>query len=84
MNKTCFVYILHCADNTLYTGWTTDIESRIEAHRRGTGAKYTRGRSPITLVYTEELPDKKSAMQRECAIKKLTRQKKLALIKGQT
>lgn len=75
-----YVYILRCADDTLYTGWTTDIETRIEAHNTGTGAKYTRGRGPVTLAYQEELPDKKSAMQREWGIKRLTRQEKLALI----
>jgi len=74
-----YVYILRCADNTLYTGWTTDLESRIEAHNKGTGAKYTRGRGPVELVYTEELESKTAAMQREWAIKQLSREKKLAL-----
>ena len=73
------VYILRCADNTLYTGWTTDLESRIEAHSKGVGAKYTRGRGPVELVYTEELESKTAAMQREWAIKQLSREKKLAL-----
>ena len=74
-----YVYILRCADDTLYTGWTTDIEARIEAHNAGTGAKYTRGRGPVTLVYKEELPNKSAATKREYAIKQLTRQEKLAL-----
>ena len=77
-----YVYILRCADNTLYTGWTTDLDARIEAHSAGTGAKYTRGRGPVQLAYSEELPSKPEAMQREYAIKKLTRVEKLALMKG--
>jgi len=75
-----YVYILRCADGTLYTGWTTDLKARVEAHDRGQGAKYTRGRGPVELVYKEELPDKPAALQREWAIKQLTRQEKLALI----
>ena len=75
-----YVYILRCADDTLYTGWTTDLETRLEAHNTGRGAKYTRGRGPVELVYKEALPDKIAAMQREWAIKQLTRQEKLALI----
>ncbi|MCL2563522.1 MAG: GIY-YIG nuclease family protein [Oscillospiraceae bacterium] len=77
-----YVYILRCADDTLYTGWTTDIEARTEAHNTGAGAKYTRGRGPVELAYQEELADKSAAMRRECAIKKLTRQEKLALIRN--
>jgi len=76
----CFVYILRCADDSLYTGWTTDLEARVIAHSRGTGAKYTRARGPVELVYRESLPDKQTAMRRECAIKKMTRAAKLALI----
>lgn len=75
-----FVYILECADGTLYTGWTTDVEARLETHNSGQGAKYTRPRLPVRLVYHEELPDKSSALKREAAIKKLSRAKKLALI----
>ena len=75
-----YVYILRCADGTLYTGWTTDIKARVEAHNAGTGAKYTRGRVPVTLVYQENLPDKQSAMRREWTMKQLTRQEKLVLI----
>jgi len=76
----CFVYILRCADGTLYTGWTTDLKARVEAHNRGQGAKYTRGRGPVELVYHEELPNKSAAMQREWAMKRLSRKQKLALI----
>ena len=79
-NTSCFAYILRCADRTLYTGWTTDLESRIEAHNNGTGAKYTRGRGPVELVYSEVCPDRVTAMQREYAIKRLKRHQKLALI----
>ena len=80
MNKQPCVYILKCRDSTLYTGWTNDIENRIAAHNRGCGAKYTRGRGPVTLVYLEELPDKASALKREAAIKKMKRSQKEALI----
>lgn len=75
-----FVYMLRCKDDSLYTGWTNDLEHRLAMHRSGKGAKYTRGRGPLTLVYTEELPDKTSAMRRECEIKSLKRQQKLMLI----
>ena len=75
-----FVYILCCADGTLYTGWTTDIAGRLTAHNRGIGAKYTRSRRPVELVYSETLPDKQSAMRREWAIKQMTRTEKMALI----
>ena len=78
----CYVYILRCADDTLYTGWTTDLEARIDAHNAGTGAKYTRGRVPVELVYQESLPDKSAAMQREWALKRLTRGEKFLLIEG--
>ena len=67
-----YVYILRCSDDTLYTGWTNDLEKRIKAHSNGTGAKYTRGRGPVELVYFEEFDDKKDAMKREYEIKKLS------------
>ena len=75
-----FVYILRCGDGTLYTGMTDDVEKRLAAHRAGKGAKYTRGRGPLELVYTEEQPDKSAALRREIAIKKLSRQEKLCLL----
>ena len=75
-----FVYILRCKDGNLYTGWTNDLEHRLAMHRAGKGAKYTRGRGPLVLVYTEELADKSEALKREAAIKKLTKTEKLALI----
>lgn len=75
-----YLYILRCGDNSLYTGITTDVARRLAAHQSGKGAKYTRGRGPLTLVYQEELPDKPSALRRELAVKALTREEKLALI----
>ena len=75
-----YVYILRCGDGTLYTGITDDVERRLAAHRSGKGAKYTRGRGPLELVYTEEVPDKSAALKREAAIKRLSRAEKLKLI----
>ena len=75
-----FVYMLRCKDGSLYTGWTNDMEHRLAMHNSGRGAKYTRGRGPLKLVYSEELPDKEAALRRECAIKKLRREQKLALL----
>lgn len=75
-----FVYMLRCRDGSLYTGWTNDLEHRLAMHSSGRGAKYTRGRGPLELVYSEELPDKEAALRRECAIKKLRREQKLALL----
>lgn len=77
-----FVYILKCSDDSLYTGWTNNIEKRVKAHNEGLGAKYTRGRGPVELVQLEEYEDKKIAMKREYAIKKLTKAKKLELIES--
>lgn len=76
----CFVYMLRCGDGSLYTGSTTDLSRRLAAHRSGHGAKYTRGRLPLELVYWEEMPDWPSALRREAAIKQLTRSEKLALL----
>lgn len=75
-----FVYMLRCKDGSLYTGWTNDLGHRLAMHNSGRGAKYTRGRGPLELVYSEELPDKEAALRRECAIKKLRREQKLALL----
>lgn len=79
MDKPWFVYILRCGDGTLYTGIAPDVAARLEAHRSGKGAKYTRGRGPLELVYTEECETKSAALRREYAIKHLPRQKKLEL-----
>jgi len=75
-----YVYMLRCCDGSLYTGYTDDIERRLKTHQSGKGAKYTRSRLPVVLVYQEELLDKSDALRREAAIKRLTRQQKLALI----
>ena len=72
--------MLRCGDGTLYTGWTNDFERRLAAHRSGKGAKYTKGREPLTPAYIEYMPDRSSAAKREAAIKKLTLQKKRLLI----
>lgn len=74
------VYILRCRDGTLYTGSTNDVEKRLRAHQSGHGAKYTRSRLPVCLVYQERAADKGAALRREAAIKKLSREQKLALI----
>jgi len=77
-------YLLRCADNTLYCGITNDLDKRLVAHNSGEGAKYTRGRSPLTLVYQENCADKSAALKRERQIKRLTREKKLALLTQET
>lgn len=82
--KTWFVYILRCGDDTLYTGSTDDISRRLAAHNSGKGAKYTRGRGPLELVYSEELPSHSEALKREIAIKRLSRPQKLKLIEVKT
>ena len=79
---TWWVYILRCADGTLYTGSTNDLDRRLAAHNAGRGAKYTRARRPVALVYREEAADKSAALQREAALKKLARAAKLRLIAG--
>ena len=75
-----YTYILKCHDGTLYTGWTNDIEKRIKAHNEGRGAKYTKCRRPVELVYYEEYETKEEAMKREYAIKHLRRREKEKLI----
>lgn len=80
MEKKSCVYILKCSDNSLYTGWTNEINRRVEAHNQGQGAKYTRGRSPVRLVYLEFLKDKSAGLKREAAIKRLSRKQKEKLI----
>ena len=79
---TCYCYILECADGTYYTGWTTDPERRVKQHNKGIGARYTKTRRPVKLVYLEEQPDKISALKRELAIKKLKRIQKRKLTEG--
>lgn len=75
-----YVYILKCGDNSLYTGWTNNLERRIKIHSEGKGAKYTKARLPVELAYYEEYEEKSVAMKREYGIKKLTRREKLILI----
>ena len=75
-----YTYILSCADGTLYTGWTNDLQRRLAAHNAGKGSKYTRSRLPVTLVYHEEHETKEKAMSREYAIKHMTRAQKQELI----
>ncbi len=82
-SSTNFVYILQCRDDTLYTGWTNDIEQRIRAHNSGKGAKYTKGRGPVKLVHLENFPTKEEAMRREWAVKHMKKEKKLELIRGE-
>jgi putative endonuclease len=80
-NKNSWVcYLLQCADNTLYCGITNDLEKRLAAHNAGEGAKYTRGRTPLQLVYAEACADKSAALKRELQIKRMPRSEKLALL----
>ena len=80
MGNSWKLYILRCGDGTLYTGITTDVEKRLEAHRCGKGAKYTRGRGPLELKYREECGDHSAALKREYAVKQLRREEKEKLI----
>ena len=82
MDKMNYTYIVRCSDGTLYTGWTTDVELRVRTHNSGKGAKYTRSRLPVTLVYYETYPTRQEAMRREWEIKQLTREEKKRLIDG--
>jgi len=75
-----YTYMLKCSDNTIYVGWTVDLEARLKAHNDGTGARYTRGRLPAQLVYWEKQQDRSCALKREAAIRRLTRKQKEALI----
>lgn len=75
-----FVYIVRCADGTYYTGWAVDVVRRVAQHNAGRGAAYTRMHRPVTLVYQEEVPDRRAALRREIAIKHLPRTRKERLI----
>ena len=77
-----FAYLVRCADGTLYGGYTTDLEKRLAAHNSGKGAKYTRSRLPVELVWWEECPTKESAMSREWQVKHLSREEKLKLVEA--
>jgi putative endonuclease len=75
-----FVYLVRCADGSLYCGWTTDVDRRVEAHNAGKASRYTSRRLPVELAYTCEFPDRSAAMREEARIKRLTRSEKLALV----
>ena len=80
MEKKWYLYVLRCGDGTLYTGITTDVQARFAQHQAGKGAKYTRGRGPLELVYTEECDDHSAALKRELAIKAQPREEKEKMI----
>jgi len=75
-----WVYVLRCADGTLYTGYTTDVERRVAEHDAGEGAKYTRGRTPVELVHVESFDSRSAAMSREYEVKSLSRAEKERLV----
>lgn len=81
---TAYTYMLLCADGSFYTGWTSDLQARLQSHNSGQGAKYTRSRLPVQLVYWEEYAEKNAAMRREAAIKKLSHQQKKLLCARQS
>lgn len=82
MANNYYVYVIRCADNSLYTGYTNDVESRFKKHEEGKGAKYTRGRAPLVLEYVEAYQTKGEAMKAEYALKQLTKSEKESYIKG--
>ena len=82
MNDTAYTYIVECEDGTFYTGWTKQLENRMRSHNEGKGAKYTRARLPVRLVYYEVFATRQEAMKREYAVKQLTRQEKLKLFEN--
>lgn len=77
-----YVYMLRCADNSLYTGWCKDLDQRLKTHNSGKGAKYTRSRLPVKLVFYEEIEDKSEALKEEIRLKKLSKKKKEELVKN--
>jgi putative endonuclease len=77
---TCYCYILECSDGTFYTGWTTDPDRRVAQHNKGIGARYTRTRRPVKLIYLEEQSTRREAMKREIQIKKMNRARKIQLV----
>lgn len=81
-NKKYYVYMLLCNDRTFYTGTSNNVEKRVATHNAGKGAKYTKIRRPVKLMYSEELANKSEALKREIAIKKLSRQQKVTLLKS--
>jgi putative endonuclease len=81
--RAAFVYLLRCADGTIYTGWTFDVAQRVRAHQHGRGARYTRARRPVELIYHERLPSRRAAMRKEAAIKRMSRKRKLRIAYGE-
>ena len=81
MSEKNYVYLLRCADGSLYCGWTTDLEARVKAHNSGRGAKYTRSRLPAELVWQEVYEDRHEALSREWHVKRMSREEKLAMIR---
>jgi putative endonuclease len=77
-----FCYIVQCADGTFYTGWTVDLDNRVKTHNAGRGARYTRTRRPVVLVYSERQPTRADAMRREAAIKRWPRARKLKIVES--
>ncbi len=75
-----YTYLVQCADDSYYAGWTTDLEARVRAHNAGQGARYTRGRRPVRLVYWEFQPTRSAAQRREAALRRLGREQKVALV----
>lgn len=82
MSSHAFVYLLRCADGSLYCGWTSDLEARLAVHRAGRGARYTRSRLPVELVWSAEHADRGAALREEARIKRLSRRAKIALVAG--
>lgn len=82
MDKKHYTYLVRCNDGSFYCGYATDVAARVATHNKGTGAKYTRSRRPVSLVYTECFDTKSAAMSRECAIKKLSHQQKAAMVQA--
>jgi len=80
MKDKYYTYILKCSDNSLYCGYTTELDKRIDTHNNGKGAKYTKSRLPVSLVYSEEFATKSEALKRECEIKKMSRSEKINMI----
>lgn len=81
-DRFCYTYMVECNDGTYYTGWTTDVHKRVKVHNAKKGAKYTRSRTPVKLVYWEQWETKQQAMQREARIKRLSRREKEQLIRS--
>ena len=82
LRMAAFVYLLRCADGTLYCGWSTDPERRLRQHQAGTASRYTRRRRPVEIVWVKQVADRSAALREEWRIKQLTRDEKWALVRG--